>query len=186
MGLEMLEEFRPITPIRTIALMTKTLKHVSEVETTEKVLKEDEQECQTPTSSRGQIVVTRINKNSAPPSQVFFQVPHDLASVFVFRKPNIKGRNKEEEGRRRNSDPDRDRVRERIHIDREKKKEGRRRRNFGVICLSFSGFYMINVEDDKDQEEVGMTMDTQWVGYYTSRPHIRIYKKYPYLRRQQL
>jgi len=98
---EMLEEFRPITPIRTKA--TKTLKHVSEVETTKKVLKEDEQECHTPTSSRGQSShnflvcppapkkarVTLSNKNSASPSQVFFQVPHDLASVFVFRKPNI-------------------------------------------------------------------------------------------------
>ena len=106
----MLEEFRPITPIRTIA--TKTLKHVSEVDTTKKVLKEvettkkvlkmDEQECHTPTSSRGQSShflvcppapkkarVTLSNKNLASPSQVFFQVPHDLASIFVFRKPNI-------------------------------------------------------------------------------------------------
>ncbi|CAJ2637932.1 unnamed protein product [Trifolium pratense] len=99
MGLEIFDEFRPITPIRTnIAPMTKTLKHVSQQDTTKKnILKDDEQECQTPTSSKVQknnffvcppapkkARVTRRN-NSAQPSQGFFQVPHDLASVFVFR-----------------------------------------------------------------------------------------------------
>jgi hypothetical protein len=96
MGLEIFDEFRPITPIRTnIVPMTKTLKH--HLDTTKKILKNDEQECHTPTSSKVQnnnffvcppapkkARVTRRN-NSAPPSQGFFQVPHDLASVFVFR-----------------------------------------------------------------------------------------------------
>ncbi|WJX28279.1 hypothetical protein P8452_17022 [Trifolium repens] len=100
MGLEIFDEFRPITPIRTnIVPMTKTLKHhVSQQDTTKKILKDDdEQECLTPTSSKFQNnnffvcppapkkarVTRRIN--SPPPSQGFFQVPHDLASVFVFR-----------------------------------------------------------------------------------------------------
>lgn len=99
MGLEILEEFRPITPIRTI---TKTLKHVSEVETTnyKVVPKVDEEECHTPTSqpqstkncvcppAPKKARVTRSN-NSASPSQGFFQVPHDLPSVFLFRTPNL-------------------------------------------------------------------------------------------------
>ncbi|CAL5184590.1 unnamed protein product [Lathyrus oleraceus] len=99
MGLEILEEFRPTTPI-----MTKTLKHVFEVETTNKVKKEDEQDCDTPTSSRPQSTQTfvcppapkkaRVTRSNNYSAQMFFQVPDDLASVFVLREPILARRSK--------------------------------------------------------------------------------------------
>lgn len=111
MGLEILEEFRPITPIRTVVPTVRTtLKHDlgTTTTTTKEVLNEDvliEEECHTPTSPSQKLptnplvcppapkkprVVPRRLKNLDPPSQEgFFQVPHDLASVFVLRSPSL-------------------------------------------------------------------------------------------------
>ena len=105
MGLEIIEEFRPITPIRTV-LAARTLKQAKELpdlETT-KEQNEEEEECHTPTSpsqklrtplvcppapKKPRVLVPRRNNNVlAPASKRFFQVPHDLASVFVLRTPN--------------------------------------------------------------------------------------------------
>lgn len=109
MGIENFEEFRPITPIRTtvVPITAKTsFKHVTETELfnaekTEEHKNEVDEECCTPTSPTQTLRIeqlvcppapkkprlTRRNKNSAaPPCQGFFQVTHDLASVFVIRK----------------------------------------------------------------------------------------------------
>ncbi|KAL1325894.1 hypothetical protein HN51_035939 [Arachis hypogaea] len=114
MGLEIIEEFRPITPIRTVAASSSSFKHVKDLPNlhtttiTEKEEQEDEEECRTPTSpsqtlttplecppapkkQRLTLPPNRINKNNnvvAPPSKLFFQVPLDLPSVFVLRMPN--------------------------------------------------------------------------------------------------
>ncbi|KAL2340496.1 hypothetical protein Fmac_008436 [Flemingia macrophylla] len=98
MGLEILEEFLPITPVRIIAPVAITFNH--DLGTTMDVLNDDVEECHRPTSPsqtlRTPLVcppppkkprVTRRNKFE-PPTQGFFQVPHDLASVFVLRTPN--------------------------------------------------------------------------------------------------
>ncbi|RDY08682.1 hypothetical protein CR513_07065, partial [Mucuna pruriens] len=105
MGLEILEEFRPITPIRTIVPTARTtFKHVTEVTdlgTTKEVVNEDVEECHTPTSPSRKLriplvcppapkkprVPRRINLDT--PSQGLFPVPHDLPSVFVLRTPNF-------------------------------------------------------------------------------------------------
>ncbi|KAK7303949.1 hypothetical protein RJT34_14883 [Clitoria ternatea] len=105
MGLEILEDFHPITPIRTVVPSARTLKHVSneDLDLTKEMLKEDTvEECHTPTSP-SQILKTplvcppppkkprvpRSNNNSDPPSQGFFHVSHDLASIFVLHyKPS--------------------------------------------------------------------------------------------------
>ncbi|KAJ1400651.1 hypothetical protein SESBI_29342 [Sesbania bispinosa] len=89
MGLEILEEFRPIMPIRTVAT-TRTFNQ-PDPETT-KGLKE-EQECHTPPHQilRTPLVCPPAPKkprvarrtNFTAPSQGFFQVPDDLASVFL-------------------------------------------------------------------------------------------------------
>ncbi|OIV99765.1 hypothetical protein TanjilG_26103 [Lupinus angustifolius] len=108
MGLQMLDEFDPITPIRTVATSRKTFSQrtqLSDLDTTKKEVKEEEQEeCHTPTSSsqilktplvcppppKKQRIATR-RSNVIAPSQGFFQVPHDLASIFVLHhKPNIR------------------------------------------------------------------------------------------------
>nr|KYP59321.1 hypothetical protein KK1_014753 [Cajanus cajan] len=103
MGLEILEEFRPITPVRTLVPNARTLKH--DLGTTKEVLNEDveneNEECHTPTSPsqtlRTPLVcppppkkprVTRKRNKFQPPSQGFLHVPHDLASVFLLRTPN--------------------------------------------------------------------------------------------------
>ncbi|KAK7329091.1 hypothetical protein VNO77_23237 [Canavalia gladiata] len=97
MGLEILEEFRPITPIRTVRTLNKHVTQVSDLESSE----EDVEECRTPTSAsqtlRTPLVCPPAPKkprlppktnNLDPPSQPFFQVPHDLASRFLQRTPN--------------------------------------------------------------------------------------------------
>ncbi|KAF1875802.1 hypothetical protein Lal_00006432 [Lupinus albus] len=108
MGLQMLDEFEPITPIRTVATSRKTFSHrteLSDLDTTTKdeVKEEKEEECHTPTSP-SQILKTPLvcppppkkqrittRSNVIAPSQRFFQLPHDLASVFVLhRKPKIR------------------------------------------------------------------------------------------------
>ncbi|KAL4300485.1 hypothetical protein AHAS_Ahas17G0205600 [Arachis hypogaea] len=56
MGLEIIEEFRPITPIRTVATSSSSFKHVKDLPDlhtttiTEEEEQEDEEECRTPTS----------------------------------------------------------------------------------------------------------------------------------------
>lgn len=115
MGLEILEEFRPITPIQTVP-PSRTLKRVielSDLETTKEILKINEvedinEECHTPTSQAQTIPlllvcppapkkprvtrrIRRSNNLAASPtsSHGFSQVPlDDLASVFVLRTPN--------------------------------------------------------------------------------------------------
>ncbi|QCE13500.1 hypothetical protein DEO72_LG11g493 [Vigna unguiculata] len=102
MGLQILEEFRPITPIRTVVPTTRTLKH--DLGTTMEMLNEDVvEECHTPTSPSQKLRTPLLcppapkkprrvppRHNSDPPSsQPFFSVSHDLASIFVLRKPNL-------------------------------------------------------------------------------------------------
>lgn len=88
MGLEILDEFRSIMPIRTVPTV-KTFTQPAEVETSSK---EEEQECHTPTSQPQTLLVCPpppkkprvVSRTTASyPSQGFFQVPHDLASVFL-------------------------------------------------------------------------------------------------------
>lgn len=99
MGLEILEEFRPITPIRTVVPTTRTFKH--DLGTTKEVVNEDVvEECHTPTSPSQKLRTPLVcppapkkprvtpRRNLDPPSQGFFSVSHDLASIFVLRTPN--------------------------------------------------------------------------------------------------
>nr|KYP52560.1 hypothetical protein KK1_025514 [Cajanus cajan] len=89
MGLEILDEYRALMPLRSV----RTLNQLAEVETASK----EEQECHTPTSSPPPTLLCPpppkkprpcTNKTTLP-SQPFFQVPHDLASVFLLRaKPD--------------------------------------------------------------------------------------------------
>ncbi|KAG4959147.1 hypothetical protein AAZX31_13G085200 [Glycine max] len=98
MGLEILDEFRPIMSIRTVPVPTvvRSCSQRAEVEKEELL-----QECHTPTSSKPQTLlvcppppkkprVSRTTRTTFPShSQAFFQVPHDLASVFLLRaKPS--------------------------------------------------------------------------------------------------
>ena len=99
MGLEILNEFQSIRPIR-ISPTTRTFSHCTEqsdLEITKELNEKQDQECHTPTSPtqtlRTPLVCppppkkTRVgvarSTNLVAPSQGFFQVPHDLASVFV-------------------------------------------------------------------------------------------------------
>ncbi|CAJ1941721.1 unnamed protein product [Sphenostylis stenocarpa] len=96
MGLEILEEFRPIMPIRTVPNVRTFSQHTEVVETRSK----EEQECHTPTSQpptlvcppppkKPRVSVSVSRRTTSFPSQGFFQVPHDLASVFLLRaKPS--------------------------------------------------------------------------------------------------
>ncbi|KAK7291848.1 hypothetical protein RIF29_07327 [Crotalaria pallida] len=123
MGLEIFEEFGPITPIKTVATTVPrtTFNHHSkeslDLDTSTKEVKveedkeEEEEECYTPTSpsqtlktplvcppppKKQRVAVARrsssSNYNVIAPSQMFFQVPRDLASVFLLHhhKSNIK------------------------------------------------------------------------------------------------
>ncbi|OIW19388.1 hypothetical protein TanjilG_09408 [Lupinus angustifolius] len=100
----MLHEFGPITPIRTVATARKTLSNRTELLDLDTTTKEKEQEeCKTPTSP-SQILKTPLvcppppkkarvarRSNVIAPSQGFFQVPRDLASVFVLHhKPKMR------------------------------------------------------------------------------------------------
>ncbi|KAE9601625.1 hypothetical protein Lal_00040541 [Lupinus albus] len=103
MDLDMLHKFGPITPIRTIATTRKTFSHCTELLDLDATTKEEEQEeCHTPTSP-SQILKTPLfcppppkkarvatRSNVIAPSQGFFQVPHDLASVFVLHHKHKK------------------------------------------------------------------------------------------------
>ncbi|ESW26682.1 hypothetical protein PHAVU_003G139400 [Phaseolus vulgaris] len=96
MGLEILDDFRPIMPIRTIPAV-RTFSHRAEVVETRS---KEEQECHTPTSQPPMLLCPPPPKKprlsfsvstttTTFPSQAFFQVPHDLASVFLLRaKPS--------------------------------------------------------------------------------------------------
>ncbi|KAG4929623.1 hypothetical protein AAZX31_17G055500 [Glycine max] len=104
MGLEILDEFRPIMPIRTVPVpKVRTFSQGSEL--VEASAKEEMlvQECHTPTSS-SKVAQTLLvcppppkkprvsRRTSHSHSQAgFFQVPHDdLASVFLLRtKPSV-------------------------------------------------------------------------------------------------
>ncbi|XP_028793261.1 LOW QUALITY PROTEIN: cyclin-dependent protein kinase inhibitor SMR15-like [Neltuma alba] len=97
MGLELqaLEEFWPITPVRTHAIARKGLSSQQQNE------EEEEDDCHTPTSPsqtlrtplecppapkkprRVTVAAPRSVVMAPPPSQNFFQVPRDLASVFL-------------------------------------------------------------------------------------------------------
>ncbi|CAJ1975825.1 unnamed protein product [Sphenostylis stenocarpa] len=96
MGLQILEEFRPITPLRTVVPSSRTFKH--DLGTTKEVLNEDVvEECHTPTSPSQQLRTPPVcppapkkprllrTHTLDPPSQAFFPVSHDLASIFVLR-----------------------------------------------------------------------------------------------------
>ncbi|CAL0306990.1 unnamed protein product [Lupinus luteus] len=107
MGLEMLDDFEPIMPIRTVATARKTFNHRTELldlETKNEVKEEEQEECHTP-KSPSQILktplvcppppkkprVARRSDDVIAPSQGFIQVSHDLASVFVLQhKPKIR------------------------------------------------------------------------------------------------
>ncbi|TKY72785.1 hypothetical protein E2542_SST01530 [Spatholobus suberectus] len=107
MGLEILEEFRPITPVRTVVPTARTFKH--DLGTTKEVLNEDVEECHTPTSPSKKLRTPLVcppapkkprvprRNNLDPPTQGFFPVPHDLASVFVLRTPNLPRRSTKQE-----------------------------------------------------------------------------------------
>uniref|UniRef100_A0A5B7BST9 Cyclin-dependent protein kinase inhibitor SMR3 n=1 Tax=Davidia involucrata TaxID=16924 RepID=A0A5B7BST9_DAVIN len=100
MGLEISEEFRPITPIRTIIAdrgCHNSVKIFSDLNEMKELQLDDEEEyCHTPKSAP-HILKTPLacppapmkprparRKYVAPPSQAFLQVPHDdLASIFV-------------------------------------------------------------------------------------------------------
>ncbi|KAL2338703.1 hypothetical protein Fmac_013149 [Flemingia macrophylla] len=80
--MEILDEFRPLMPLRTVR---SSLSQAS---------KEDQQECHTPTTSSPPPTLLcppppkkpRLSSTQTHfPSQPFFQVPHDLASVFLLR-----------------------------------------------------------------------------------------------------
>ncbi|KAK7265351.1 hypothetical protein RJT34_32970 [Clitoria ternatea] len=93
MGLEIFDEFRAIMPIRT----ARTFSQRGELETTSK----EQEECHTPTSQQ-QTHQTLLcppppkkprlprTTNLPSPSQIFFQVPHDLASVFLLHSKSSK------------------------------------------------------------------------------------------------
>ncbi|QCD80316.1 hypothetical protein DEO72_LG2g637 [Vigna unguiculata] len=87
MGLEIFDDFRPIMP-----LPIRTFTHRPELLPT---WSKDDQDCRTPTSHPPTLVCPPPPKKPRPsvsvsttttfPSQPFFQVPHDLASVFMLR-----------------------------------------------------------------------------------------------------
>ncbi|KAK7411951.1 hypothetical protein VNO78_03396 [Psophocarpus tetragonolobus] len=102
MGLEILEEFMPITPIRTVVPTTKAFnKH--DLGTTKEAANEDDEECHTPTSPSQKLttplvcppapkkprVVSQRHNLDTTPSEGFFKLQHDLASVFVLGSPNF-------------------------------------------------------------------------------------------------
>ncbi|KAI4344488.1 hypothetical protein L6164_011709 [Bauhinia variegata] len=108
MGLEILEEFRPITPIRTVPIV-RTFNHrteSSDPQVTKEVSqlnKEQDQECHTPKSPSHTLKPPLVcppapkkprlaKRNVTPPPQGYFQVPHDLTSVFILHKPSKKMR----------------------------------------------------------------------------------------------
>ncbi|KAK7388168.1 hypothetical protein VNO78_22976 [Psophocarpus tetragonolobus] len=91
MGLEILDEFRPIKAIRTVVPTVRSFSQRTEVEV--ETSWKEEQECHTPTSKPQNLLVCppapkkpRVSKRTTTtsfPSQPFFQVPHDLASIFL-------------------------------------------------------------------------------------------------------
>ncbi|KAF5456423.1 hypothetical protein F2P56_025911 [Juglans regia] len=100
MGLEIVEEFRPVTPIRTVP-RTRSFDHALEVvvvvnpdETKEHLGDEDHQECHTPKSSEHTLKSPLVcppapkkprmaRRKMSPTPKRFFEVPHDLASIFM-------------------------------------------------------------------------------------------------------
>ena len=109
MGLEVLEEFRPVTPIRTVptARTFNNRPESSDPEITKEISelkKEEEEECHTPRSPSQTLKTPLIcppapkkprlaaRRNSGLPSQGFFKVPNDLASLFMVHntKPSKK------------------------------------------------------------------------------------------------
>lgn len=108
MGLQVLEEFWPITPVRTHprinqqhssnTTMDPCCSQYSQQQQNDVEI-EDIEECHTPTSP-STILTTplvcppppkKLRKLLPPisprPSQLFFQVPHDLASIFLPSTP---------------------------------------------------------------------------------------------------
>ncbi|KAJ7955863.1 hypothetical protein O6P43_022389 [Quillaja saponaria] len=113
MGFEILEEFRPIAPIRIVSTAARTafkhriddLSNIPEKTTKDfQILhldgKDDEEECHTPRSpthmleapsvcppapKKPRLMIKKRNCLGLQPPQPpnFFQVPHDLASVFM-------------------------------------------------------------------------------------------------------
>lgn len=109
MGMGISEEFRPSTPIRTIVVCSGS--KLSDLPQHERrqvgSSPDDEDECRTPKSCLDPVTGHAANacppapkkprpprrKASGPPPQGFFQVPDDLASVFlVIAKPSKKVR----------------------------------------------------------------------------------------------
>ncbi|KAI4335330.1 hypothetical protein L6164_013985 [Bauhinia variegata] len=107
MGLEIFEEFRPITPIRTVPIartFNQYLTDPSDPQVTKELLQlnvEQDQECHTPKSPSHTLKTPLVcppapkkprlaRRNVAPPPQGYFQVPHDLASIFILHKPSKK------------------------------------------------------------------------------------------------
>ncbi|BAT76796.1 hypothetical protein LR48_Vigan728s001400 [Vigna angularis] len=100
MGLEVFDDFRPIMSVPTLPTL-RTFSHRPEVVQT---WSKDDQDCHTPTSQPPTLVcppppkkprlsvsvsTTTTITTTTFPSQPFFQVPHDLASVFLLRaKPS--------------------------------------------------------------------------------------------------
>ncbi|KAL3743955.1 hypothetical protein ACJRO7_013239 [Eucalyptus globulus] len=107
MGMGVSEEFRPSTPIRTIVISSGS--KLSDLAPCERKQlhssPDDEDECRTPKSCPDPMTGHTARacppapkkprpprrKATGPPPQGFFQVPHDLASVFlVIGKPSKK------------------------------------------------------------------------------------------------
>ncbi|GAV59718.1 hypothetical protein CFOL_v3_03249 [Cephalotus follicularis] len=96
MGLEMPEEFRPITTIRTVSTARLTsFSYVSKISDSKKTQElnglDNEEECQTPKSAESTLILVcppapskarPPKRKLCPPPQGFFEVPHDLASLF--------------------------------------------------------------------------------------------------------
>ncbi|TXG61103.1 hypothetical protein EZV62_012466 [Acer yangbiense] len=112
MGLEISDEFRPITPIRTVSAATSYNfnSRLSDLEETELPYNyldgadgDDHDKCHTPKSAahtlKQPLVCPQAPKKSrpstkkrGPPPQGFFQVPDDLPSIFLVlnHKPSKK------------------------------------------------------------------------------------------------
>ena len=94
MGLEIFEEFRPVTPIQAIS-ETRRFNHGAGLYDLDETKELDNVECHTPKSPAHTfksvpLVCPPAPKKPrpakiklSPPAQGYFKVPHDLASVFI-------------------------------------------------------------------------------------------------------
>ncbi|KAG6589677.1 hypothetical protein SDJN03_15100, partial [Cucurbita argyrosperma subsp. sororia] len=86
MGMEVLEEFRPLTPLRSLSLQLPKEKADQNIQ--------EQEDCQTPTAAATRLKPTMVcppaPKKPRPPRRKlnflpppFFEAPQDLSSVYI-------------------------------------------------------------------------------------------------------